>query len=433
MCTLADSFNPEYILLIVSKKMLPRIRPLKASHDIYVVDRAQVTKSFTNELQKDTTSLQSNKKFLSWHREQRNILFITILAIRIFFNLQKTYRQLLCLLNEKEITSVICYSDRNLDYPESALLKVAKKIRVPIILPYLAQYNADISRESRLRDEPSLQTNKLSKTTRVCFSQIIKLGQYNGVLFQHLEILIAHYFFGTLSKNVWWSGCGLADIVCVDNKRTANTYKINGCPENKIKVVGHIDYGFIRQSKADRQNLRTYFLHKKKTPSNKKIITLSMPQFYEQGYLSWEKHLSIVGQIFDSIPYKKALLLVSLHPRQSSNDYEGFLDKYEHILLNKPLSNIIGATDILLASNSTVLIWGGQCEIWTIGTWCPLDFLYSDLDFIEYIPEFDHLNARLNEICDMGDNVMPVLNKKDRDNLSLGELTDTHFIDLITK
>lgn len=433
LCRLAESVKPDYVLLIVSKNMLPRIQPLKALHDIYVVDNIQIVKFQTLVTKENRTHVRSNTKLLSWANERKNILFITLKATRIFFKLQKIYWQIRCLLKKKKITTVLCYSDRNLDYPESALLKVSKKLGISVTLPYLAQYDPDIARKDRLIHTPWLQTTKLSGTSRICFSKIIRMGEYKGVLFQSLEVLVAHYFFGTLSKNVWWTGCGLADLVCVDNKRTAITYEKNGCPTHKIKIVGHSDYAVISQSKNKRKKLRNCLLPRTKTLRNNKIITLSMPQFYEQGYLSWEEHLSVIENIFDTIPYEKAQLLVSLHPRQSAFDYKEFLKKYNHDLLDEPLSSIIGATDILLASNSSVLIWGGYCGVWTIGTWCPHAYLYSDLDFIEYIPKFDHLNARLNQICDMEEDVMPVLSKDDRYKLSLDELTDTALIDVLRK
>lgn len=426
ICRNLASIYGSRLLILTNETMVSRLAPFHKDHQIYIVSGTSVfiqNVDCNAETASDqvTKSIPDNPNVLKKLPINLNrSLSIQILrATRIAVRLAIITSKIKSILKQSNVTHVFAYSDRTHDYVEAATLKASKKLGIKVSLPYAAQFNIEIAHRFRLKDEPHLQVSELSWASKILFKRLINRTQYDGVLWQDLHILLAHHFFGTLSTHPWCVGNGITSNVFVDSQRTRRHYMVAGCPEHKIRIVGHSDIREIFLSFRNRKKIRkTFFKSTLITSPEKKIVVLSMPQYWEQGYLNRSEHLEVIQKHLEAIPQSLAHLVISFHPRQNQQDYQLILEKFDHSVLSCNLAEFVGAADMLLASNSTVLPWGVYCQIETIGTWTPNKFLYQDLDGVEFIPDFSQLKTALIEKLDPKKPTQKLISDNDRQILS---------------
>lgn len=354
-------------------------------------------------------------------------LFYFVREKIIYSKLNRFKQKALKFIKEVKPDIVLSMSDRSHDYIESSILWAAKKSGIKIILPYIAQYDKDAALYYRMTDNgkplPELRPFWPFSIYKI-FSYIkFKDQVYKGFFFQAPYVLNASEKSGTLSTYPWWVGNGISDIVCVDSEHTAKKYVSNRVQKDKIAVVGHISYDYVYRSYINRETIKQSLLKKYSLQDEKKLIVLSMPQYAEQGYMGWEDHWNEINSMMKEVNSSNNNLLISIHPRSDLESYLFLQDKYNCKILDESLSEIIGAADLFLASNSTTFVWAVLCRIHSIALMSPVPFLYNHLESIHPIDSNFDLGTLINNL--LASNVISF--EKDWELLSKKEVFDGMF------
>ena len=291
------------------------------------------------------------------------------------------YNSLACLLREKRLVqhfsaqirdahrvfellqpdAVLAWGDRHVDIELPALV-VARQRNIKVLLPYVASSSyRSLLWSRKLYGGPKCWTPfsiyrllanfRLSSLTR------------QGYFFQEPHVMNAMRKVGALSSNPWTIGCGLSDIVCVDSAMTAARYCAEGVAAEKLHIVGSPEFDLLYRGLASREVLRNYIADRYQLPLGNGIIVVALPQFAEQGVLSWENHWSEIRYILRQLKRSGKAVLVSLHPRVEFEKYRFLEDEFGIRLSVDPLKMILPATDAFVAVNSSTLVWATLCGI----------------------------------------------------------------------
>jgi len=347
--------------------------------------------------------------------------------IFIFSRLKKYKAYALELLKKLRPDIVLSLSDRSHDYIESSVLWSARKIGIKVVLPYIAQYDVDAALQYRVDSEgsplPELRPFWPFSVYKLLSYLSLKEQIYKGFFFQSPYILNANKRSGTLSDYPWWVGNGISDIVCVDSEYTARKYVSYKVKKDKINVVGHVSYDKVFRSACNREAIRKSLFDEYSLEKEKKLIVLSMPQYAEQGYMSWSEHWAEINLVMKEVDLFNANLLVSIHPRSDVNDYLFIQDRYNCKIIRESLSDVIGAADLFMASNSTTFVWAVLSGVPSIALMSPVPFLYAHLKSVYLIDS----NFNLLELIDYVLNLSTDIFEQDWELLSKDVVFDGRF------
>lgn len=333
---------------------------------------------------------------------------ITSTSIYYLFREYRIYRRLInCQLISKTLIKkirteiVISISDRSNDYVEGSVLSAAKSLGIPVVLPYVAQFDINAALKYRKRSDgktlPGLNC-KDSLSLYKIYSRIrLKKQIYDDVFFQEPFILNAARRAGILSSYSWWIGNGLSDFVCVDSYRTKKKYYSNSVPKEKIIIIGQVQLDSVFLSSNKRIEIREMLNKKYSLNEKNDLLILSLPQYAEQGYMSSNEHWKKVNEIVKNITEVDKNLLLSIHPRCNINDYKYLENDFCCKIMSESLSDVIGASNLFLASNSSTLIWSTLCGIPSIGLYSPVPFLYNDISSIIQVDDNLMLSSAIYE------------------------------------
>ncbi len=343
------------------------------------------------------------------------------------------------LLSRTNPDIILSISDRTYDYVEAPIHWAAKKKGVPIILTYANQFDINASLELRknLKGEtyPNLSSNTFLSIYKSLANRLIKNQIINNTFYQNSFVLMSARKSGFLSKNSWWVGNGLCDKVLVDSNHSKKKYLKNGVPASKIHIAGHPDYDIVYQSYKNRIKLKRELCFQNNLEERKPLVIFALPQFAEQGTMSWAKHWDIISKNIESIVSLEVNLFLSLHPRMNPENYKFLEEKFNCNFLKDKLSKSIGCSDVFLASNSTVLSWSILCDIKTIVIFSPAKDLIKHLNSIYYEPDPNKLKNLLKNILkDKTSRNYLDFKELSREKVFFGKSLDSHysfFIDVI--
>jgi hypothetical protein len=293
------------------------------------------------------------------------------------------------LIEKLNPTVVFSFGDRHIDI-EAPMLSAAKKMKIPVVLPYVSYSDKSaliairkIQKEFSIFSFPSIYKFIISLKFK---SQISE-----NYFYQSPSVLIALNRINALSKNPWAIGNGNSDIVCVDNLYTAIRYRNCGVDEHKIRVIGDVAYDNLFKQYYNRRSKRFELCEKYSIDENCKIIVLAMPQFAEQGLMSWEEHWREISHIVNVLSKIEAHVLISLHPRMELSQYQE-CEKYSNIvILEESLNYILPLADLFIAINSTTVIWSILSGVPV----CVLNYFGLDMSMFNHLKSIKYLNAKL--------------------------------------
>lgn len=345
----------------------------------------------------------------------------------VFNRLKRHKEYALKFVDESKPDVVISISDRSHDYIEASTLWAAKQRGIKVLVPYVAQYDVDAALVYRKvkNGKPYREFRPFWPPSIYKFISYLRFKDqlYKGLFFQSPYVLNAHKRGGTLSAYPWWIGNGSSDVVCVDSGHTARKYLEHHVRSGKIVVVGHVAYDKVFFSHANRQSIKQALIDKYSLASDKKLLILSMPQWAEQGFMDWDQHWAEIGSIIKAVASINNNLLLSIHPRSDAKNYAFLEGTYQCRILEEPLSDVIGAADLFLASNSTTFTWAALCGIPSIALMSPIPFLFSYLESVRQVSALSDLAVEINNILES-----PVISfERDWQELSRNEVFDGKF------
>lgn len=321
---------------------------------------------------------------------------------RISGKFRKKQKQALNLLGQLKTDVVLSLSDRTHDYVEGPILWASQKRGVPVVLPFVAQFDLEAAfayrHDAESRPLPNLSLRSYLSIYKFFTYLHVKSQIYKGLFFQAPYILTAARKAGFLSSYPWWNGNGLSDVVCVDSPRTAEQFVRNRVVENKIALTGHVRYDSIYRSLSQRTALRKSLFKKYTLDDGAALLLLSVPQYAEQGYMGWDDHWLQINEIIRNASAAGENLLLSIHPRSNVQQYMYLEQRFKCRIVEEPLADIIGAADVFLASNSTTLVWSVLCGIPTVDLKSPVRCLYEDLTSITHACKSENLAGTIKDL-----------------------------------
>ena len=292
---------------------------------------------------------------------------------KILENLISTYGIDTCLIS----------TDRSIGI-EASLSYLSKRREIKLLVCSFA-YSADFNSIYKLR------ATKIYKYPKYLVSENIHYNEHlgNRLFFRPFEEK-ALSDLNIFPKNPWVLGSGFSDLMLVDSEKEKNRLiSLGGDPDRYI-VTGVISHDSIFNSKYIENNLKKR-IKKRYFKSDKPLMILALPQYYEHGLCEKEAHFYILNELLKSLDSKYWNILISLHPKMDEKDYYFIQEHYDVSLTQEDLSDFISSADIFLATFSSTVAWALICHIPTI----IFDFIglgYEDFFKGYSIPVVDNIN-----------------------------------------
>ena len=337
-----------------------------------------------------SSNFQKNSLFKNIKEGCKKIHFISNSSlyefIKIFLYLKQLegmYKKCKRIFLEYFPDVIIVNGDRHFGI-EQVILKLGRENNIKNIIPYLVYSDSESC--TNLRRGYSLRefSNNLPLIAKYIFkkypSQVL---DYNNkkYFFYTLSVILALDKFGTLSKNPWEMGCGLADLVCVDNENTYQRYLSNHVPKKKLKLIGDVVYSNLYNIYLKKEKIRNSIIKKYNLFFNKKIILISLPQLAEHNFFDWGKHWIEINFLVKSLANLNENLLISLHPKMDFDKYSFLEKKHKCKIVKENLSDFLPIADLFIATYSSTIVWAVLCGINSI----IVDFYGLNLHMYDYL------------------------------------------------
>ena len=202
-----------------------------------------------------------------------------------------------------------------------------------------------------------------------------------------------------LTKDPKSLGAGCSDKINVMSKKQINSLIDNNVPAEKIFYGSHVDYLQALQglSNSEVSNRNAHF---KDSPT----VLVALSALFEHSLATKTVHFSIIETILESCIEKGLDIKISLHPKMDRSVYEKFLKKYSMEISNKPISTLIGQSDLYIVGQGSSTIQAAELlETNTIVTdWYGLDYTTEyDEKYIyvaKSVSEFEKLLLRFSKV-----------------------------------
>ena len=308
----------------------------------------------------------------TWQLERRERNFLE--------QLEENYKKIRKLVKEYEIDILLLNGDRHLGY-EPVFLKVSKELKIPSVIVYLVHYADEESILNREMPTKKIKTNWLN-------SSYIKRSQDNP---KYVVLKGSYYYshpvgnalskFGVLTPNPYVMGSGFSSILCLNNVFHKNYYIHSGVNEDKIKVLGDPAYDSLFESYSQKKRLKSQILYKYDLAARKKILFLALPQLGEHNILPWKEHWDEIEFLVSNLCHLQCNILVSLHPKMNASEYMYLERKYDCVILEETLSEVLPAADLFVATYSSTVVWSVLCGIKTV----VVDFYGLNLSMYDFL------------------------------------------------
>jgi hypothetical protein len=333
-------------------------------------------------------------KWIGWTRKhlkayaQWTTLSQIILAYRLTRRLRRLKVGAVQVIAEYRPNLVLAIGDRHGDI-EAVISKTAQEKCIPIIVPYMAY--SDRSSLVRQRKGNFLYSNPIHSPL-----------YYKWVYWKHRDMILdgilynlpyqigVYQKFGTQPTNSWALGCGISDIICVENRSTYERYLSYGVNALKLRIIGDTSYDMLfkqyREKDAIAERLKIQYGFR----DGRKTILIALPQLAEHDLIPWDSHFSDIEFIMETLSSLDQNVAVSLHPRQDRDRYAYLEEKYACSILDGRLAEWLPAADLFLATFSSTIIWAVLCGIPTV----VVDFIELNSGMIKNLTSPTVVNKR---------------------------------------
>ncbi|MFK7779728.1 MAG: hypothetical protein QM490_01150 [Candidatus Gracilibacteria bacterium] len=347
---------------------------------------------------KNSTQLIQNKnksllKYFVKNTSIGQLVYMFLLSIKMF-NLLKIANKII--KNEKP-NILFVNGDRGGVSFEQSFLIAAIKNNVKSVVPYTSTISNGLSLRFADISNYSKKTF-LDLLVFKFFSNITKRVKNKTILFYDASTTLILFFFGSLSKNPWMIGNGLADYVCIDNQMSFNKYCNEMIYEGKFKIMGDIEYDTLYQiSKATDKKI----FHKYNIMTDKEVVIIALPQLAEHFILGWDEHWSEIYYIMDVVEALNVNVLISLHPKMDLSKYTHLESKYKCKILDEQLKDVINHADLFIAVNSSTVLWSVILGIKTI----VLDYFNVDSNFFKEFTSIEFVSDK-NKLLEVAQKIL---------------------------
>lgn len=250
-------------------------------------------------------------------------------------------------------------------------LVFAKDKKIPIVLPYVYLSGYYVS--------PMYHRAKYWEKSNLClyqnyiFNKFANYGvqRYKEHFYFSAFVLAAQYsYHKVISKNPYFSGCGVCDIVVLDSNLTKKYYsKVKEFDMSKARILGDITHDNLYEAYKNKDKIKAKFKEKYNL-NDKKIVVFAAIQLFEHGMAkTLQESVDENEFIVKNILKNDVLLIISLHPFMKKQDYMCLQEKFDCIIADESLMEFLPIADIFIHAGSSTAIWALLCGIKTLNLW----------------------------------------------------------------
>lgn len=164
----------------------------------------------------------------------------------------------------------------------------------------------------------------------------------------------------------WSYGGGCANRVVIPDNVAKKLLIQLGVPVEKIFLAGQISQDILWESYARRDEIRADLNRRYQFSPECPLVVMAMPVLGEHGMISEAGQGDEADFLFHALGELNAPnVLVSLHPRQSRQQYELLARKCGIYVAAEPLREVLAAADLFVAYSSTIA-WAQLLKIPTV-------------------------------------------------------------------
>ncbi|MEQ1789549.1 MAG: hypothetical protein ABL857_03805, partial [Rickettsiales bacterium] len=281
---------------------------------------------------------------------------------------------------------LITSDDRTLNHV-MCWIKSANDLEIKTILLPFALTHPDVGAFIR-RERYQMHINKgedlaIKSSVAKNFPQAVYNSKHGAMLFYPAKTVKMIDSLGLLPKNPWIQGGGHTKYVLAIGKNDKKVMVDLGVNPEKIIVAGQCSHDLVYQAMQNKAQIMKYLQSNYQISPSEKLIVFAVPHMAEIKILPWDKHLKIFAQILTELNKLPAKVVLSLHPRAEVERYTKLAKNAGIAILDRPLSEILPAADIFIATHSSTVRWAAMCNIPPIIL--DYDFGYTFLNDIDGI------------------------------------------------
>lgn len=188
----------------------------------------------------------------------------------------------------------------------------------------------------------------------------------NRLLFFRMGEYVALRMHSSLFPLPWSYGGGFSNRVAIPDNVTEGLLLQQGVPREKVFLAGQISQDILWELHERRDEIRVSLNKRYQFHPERPLVILAMPVLGEHGMISGSGQEDEAKFLFHTLGELNAPnVLVSLHPRQSRQQYELLAKTYGVHLAAEPLREVLAAADLFVAYSSTIA-WAQLLEIPTL-------------------------------------------------------------------
>jgi hypothetical protein len=177
----------------------------------------------------------------------------------------------------------------------------------------------------------------------------------NRLLFFRMGEYAALRMHSSLFPVPWSYGGGFSNRVAVPDNVAKKLLLRQGVPREKVFLAGQISHDILWESYGRTDEIRVSLNKRYQFHPERPLVVLAMPVLGEHGMISGADQEDEAKFLFHTLGELNAPnVLVSLHPRQSRQQYEFLAKKYGVHLAAEPLREVLAAADLFVAYSSTI-------------------------------------------------------------------------------
>lgn len=314
------------------------------SYQIYFSDNIFVATPWRNARQSMGFQPKKRKQFLFL---KSNSIYLFLKEYYWIWKIKKLTFYGKKLLERHFIEVVFSMNDRTIS-EEIGINVAAKRLQVPVIVPSLVNF-ADYQ---RLKRSSLLYSSKSRGLYDFFFRKEFLCYEKEGFYYYPLEIMRALKKCNALFFSPWFIGGGAADIVTVGSVEERKNLILQGIDNDKVRLIGHPKLDLL---------YRHFTSMKRNEGSVDTRIVLSLPQFYEHGFLPRDKHFQMIDSLVSRLAKMPIELILILHPKMQVSDYIYLENKFSCRIENKEPLKAIAEASIYVATYSSTISWAILC------------------------------------------------------------------------
>jgi hypothetical protein len=194
-------------------------------------------------------------------------------------------------------------------------------------------------------------------------ANVYKSERFGELFFYPIETVSRLRDLELLPKVPWVQGGGLSNRVLSASDEDKQFLMEMGLDEIKIKTVGQPSLDNLSKSFQNRASIRKKFIKNFQLDPSKKILVFAVPHMAEIHFMTWEKHLTILSNIFGQLEDMNLNVLISLHPRANVDRYPDLINSFGYSLVTSRLHEFLPIADVFMATYSSTVRWASACKI----------------------------------------------------------------------